>query len=203
MENELMELQRQIDEKKEQEKNISSGIAHEEIKSEYETNKKELAKNEDFKKLANEIVARSAKAELTKDMLAILNEEQRNELSAYYLQCEKQKLNFRKKKEKGVIIEEVKAEISEKKIEALKKRYGYLYEKDENGQPKNFIANKAVNKYKEFCNWWDGTTDGFKRVVKGFLKAFLWIGIGALVVLLGYRFFEWVAENTQNLPNIQ
>ncbi len=203
MENELMELQRQIDEKKEQEKNVSSGIAHEEIKSEYETNKKELAKNEDFKKLANEIVARSAKAELTKDMLAILNEEQRNELSAYYLQCEKQKLDFRKKKEKGVIIEEVKAEISEKKIEALKKRYGYLYEKDENGQPKNFIANKAVNKYKEFCNWWDGTTDGFKRVVKGFLKAFLWIGIGALVVLLGYRFFEWVAENTQNLPNVQ
>ena len=203
MEKELMELQRQIDEKKEQEKNVSSGIAHEEIKSEYETNKKELAKNEDFKKLANEIVARSAKAELTKDMLAILNEEQRNELSAYYLQCEKQKLDFRKKKEKGVIIEEVKAEISEKKIEALKKRYGYLYEKDENGQPKNFIANKAVNKYKEFCNWWDGTTDGFKRVVKGFLKAFLWIGIGALVVLLGYRFFEWVAENTQNLPNVQ
>lgn len=203
MENELMELQRQIDEKKEQEKNISSGIAHEEIKSEYETNKKELAKNEDFKRLANEIVARSAKAELTKDMLAILNEEQRNELSAYYLQCEKQKLNFRKKKEKGVIIEEVNAEISEKKIEALKKRYGYLYEKDENGQPKNFIANKAVNKYKEFCNWWDGTTDGFKRVVKGFLKAFLWIGIGALVVLLGYRFFEWVAENTQNLPNVK
>lgn len=203
MQKELMELQRQIDEKKEQEKNVSSGIAHEEIKSEYETNKKELAKNEDFKKLANEIVARSAKAELTKDMLAILNEEQRNELSAYYLQCEKQKLDFRKKKEKGVIIEEVKAEISEKKIEALKKRYGYLYEKDENGQPKNFIANKAVNKYKEFCNWWDGTTDGFKRVVKGFLKAFLWIGIGALVVLLGYRFFEWVAENTQNLPNVQ
>lgn len=179
-----------------------SGLAHDEIQDQYEKNRRELAKNEDFQRISREIVERGAKAELTNDMLKILTTEQKNELSAYILQCEKQKLDFRKKKEKGVILEEVKAEVSEKKIEALKKRYGYLYEKDANGEPKNFIANKAVNKYKEFCNWWDGTTDGFKRVVKGFLKAFLWVGIGSLVVLLGYRFFMWVAENSQNLPTL-
>lgn len=179
-----------------------SGLAHDEIQDQYEKNRRELSKNEDFQRISREIVERGAKAELTNDMLQILTTEQKNELSAYILQCEKQKLDFRKKKEKGVILEEVKAEVSAKKIEALKKRYGYLYEKDANGEPKNFIANKMVNKYKEFCNWWDGTTDGFKRVVKGFLKAFMWVGIGSLVVLLGYRFFMWVAENSQNIPNI-
>lgn len=189
---------------KEQQKKVDnySGLAHDEIQDQYEKNRRELSKNEDFQRISKEIVERGAKAELTNDMLKILTTEQKNELSAYILQCEKQKLDFRKKKEKGVILEEVKAEVSAKKIEALKKRYGYLYEKDEDGEPKNFIANKMVNKYKEFCNWWDGTTDGFKRVVKGFLKAFMWVGIGSLVVLLGYRFFMWVAENSQNIPNI-
>lgn len=200
------ELQRVKEKKelmlKEQEQQNYSGLAHDEIQDQYEKNRRELSKNEDFQRISREIVERGAKAELTNDMLQILTTEQKNELSAYILECEKQKLNFRKKKEKGVILEEVKAEVSNKKIEALKKRYGYLYEKDENGEPKNFIANKMVNKYKEFCNWWDGTTDGFKRVVKGFLKAFIWVGIGSLAVLLGYRFFMWVAENSQNIPNI-
>ena len=180
----------------------SSNLAHNEIQTEYDRAKQGLQNNDDFKNLTNEIVVRSAKAELSKDMLEILSQEQRNELSAYLLECEKHKLSYRKKQEKKVIIEEVKAEVSNKKIEALKKRYGYLYPKDPNGEPIGFIANKAVNKYKEFCNWWDGTTDGFKRIVKGSLKVLLWAGVLTLVGILGYRALKWVADNTQNLPNL-
>ncbi len=183
-------------------KDTNSNIAHNEIQNEYDKAKQGLEKNDDFKKLTNDIVVRSAKAELTKDMLAILTEEQKNELSAYMLECEKHKLEYRKRKEKKVIMEEVRAEVSNKKIEALKKRYGYLYKKDENGEPIGFIANKAVNKYKEFCNWWDGTTDGFKRLVKGSLKVLFWSGVIALVCIVGYRALRWVADNTQNLPNL-
>lgn len=179
-----------------------SNLAHEQIQNEYDRAKQGLQNNNDFKNLTNEIVVRSAKAELSKDMLDILSQEQRNELSAYLLECEKHKLSYRKKQEKKVIIEEVKAEVSNKKIEALKKRYGYLYSKDQNGEPIGFIANKAVNKYKEFCNWWDGTTDGFKRIVKGSLKVLLWTGILTLVGIVGYRALKWVADNTQNLPNL-
>lgn len=182
--------------------NNNSSLAHNEIQTEYDRAKQGLQSNEDFKKLTNEIVVRSAKAELSKDMLAILSEEQKNELTAYMLECEKGKLAYRKKQEKKVIIEEVKAEVSNKKIEALKKRYGYLYPKDEHGEPVNFVANKAVNKYKEFCNWWDGTTDGFKRLVKGSLKVLFWSGAITLVVIVGYRALKWVADNTQNLPNL-
>ena len=183
-------------------KENNSNLAHNEIQTEYDRAKQGLQTNEDFKKLTNEIVVRSAKAELSKDMLAILSEEQKNELTAYMLECEKGKLAYRKKQEKKVIIEEVKAEVSNKKIEALKKRYGYLYPKDEKGEPIGFIANKAVNKYREFCNWWDGTTDGFKRIVKGTLKVVLWTGIVTLVCIVGYRALKWVADNTQNLPNL-
>lgn len=183
-------------------KENNSNLAHNEIQTEYDRAKQGLQTNEDFKKLTNEIVVRSAKAELSKDMLAILTEEQKNELTAYMLECEKGKLAYRKKQEKKVIIEEVRAEVSNKKIEALKKRYGYLYPKDEKGEPIGFVANKAVNKYKEFCNWWDGTTDGFKRIVKGSLKVLLWAGVSVLVVIVGYRALKWVSDNTQNLPNL-
>ena len=183
-------------------KENNSNLAHNEIQSEYDRAKQGLQSNEDFKKLTNEIVVRSAKAELSKDMLAILTEEQKNELTAYMLECEKGKLAYRKKQEKKVIIEEVKAEVSNKKIEALKKRYGYLYPKDEHGEPVGFVANKAVNKYKEFCNWWDGTTDGFKRVVKGSLKVLFWTGVITLACILGYRGLRWITDNTRNLPNL-
>ncbi len=183
-------------------KDSNSNLAHNEIQTEYDRAKQGLKSNEDFKKLTNEIVVRSAKAELSKDMLAILSEEQKNELTAYMLDCEKSKLAYRKKQEKKVIIEEVKAEVSNKKIEALKKRYGYLYPKDDKGEVIGFVANKSVNKYKEFCNWWDGTTDGFKRIVKGSLKVLLWTGVATLVCILGYRVLRWIADNTQNLPNL-
>lgn len=180
----------------------NSNLAHTEIQDQYDKAKQGLQDDNDFKNLTKEIVVRSAKAELSKDMLEILSQEQKNELSAYLLECEKHKLAYRKKQEKKVIIEEVRAEVSNKKIEALKKRYGYLYPKDKDGQPIGFIANKAVNKYKEFCNWWDGTTDGFKRLVKGSLKVLLWTGVITLVVIVGYRALKWVADNTQNLPNL-
>lgn len=178
-------------------------LAHDEIKKEYDVAKEKLHNNDDFKSLTNEIVVRSAKAELSADMLKILSEEQKNELSAYMLECEKKKLEYRQKKEKKVIVEEVKADIANKKVEALKKRYGYLYPKDENGEPIGFIANKAVNKYKEFCNWWEGTSDGFKKIVKGTLKVVFWTGIAVLICLVGYRSIKWIADNTANLPNIQ
>lgn len=183
-------------------KDKSSNLAHNEIRNEYDRAKQGLQSNEDFKKLTNEIVVRSAKAELSKDMLAILNDEQKNELTAYMLECEKSKLDYRKKQEKKVIIEEVKAEVSNKRIEALKKRYGYLYPRDKDGELVGFVANKAVNKYKEFCNWWDGTTDGFKRLVKGSLKVLFWAGIAVVVCILGSRVIKWLADNTQNLPNL-
>lgn len=194
----IEELEKKVEEKKQQE-HITS-LVHEEIQEQYKESKKALVKTDEFKKLTDEITRRSAEAELGKDMLDILDQEQKNALSKYVLECEKKKLDFKQKKEKGIIEEDVKAQVFAKKVEILEKRYGHLYEKDENGNIKNFVPSKSYNKYKSFVNWWDNTSDGFKKITKGILKAMFGIGIIALIIILGKAGFEWLINFTKNLP---
>lgn len=182
--------------------NKSTTLAHDVIQEQYKQHKSELKSNEDFVNLTKEVVARSAKAELQKEILDILSEEQRNELAGYLLECEKQKLEYRKKKERKVIIEDVKSKIAEQKIESLKRRYGYLYKKDANGEPIEFVASKAVNKYKEYCNWWLGTSDGFKKIVKGVLRFLLWGAVVFLVATVGYELIMWLVDGVKELPDV-
>lgn len=195
----LNELDKKLEQARNEANSISTFVKNE-IKSQYEKDKQNLINSEDFKKLTKEITERTAKAELSKDMLAVLNEEQKNELALHILQCEKQKIEYRKKKEKQVVKEEVKAEVFNKKVVALKSKYGYLYDKDDNGEIKNFVPIKIYNKYRSFVNWWDNTTDGFKKITKGILKGLFWTGIVALVIILGYKFFDWV--NSLNIPKV-
>ena len=89
------------------------------IEKQYEKNRNELAKKEDFIGLTEEITQRSAKAKLGEDMLAVMTQEHKNALSAYARECEKKKLEFRTKKEKKLILEDVKADIAQKKVETL------------------------------------------------------------------------------------
>ena len=80
-------------EEKKQQESIT-GLVHNEIKEQYAESKKALVKTDEFKKLADEITRRSAEAELGKDMLDILDQEQKNALAKYVLECEKKKLDF-------------------------------------------------------------------------------------------------------------
>lgn len=196
-EKDLQEMDNKLEEAKRNVGSITS-LVKTEIKNQYDKDKQQLTNSDDFKKLTKEITERTAKAELSKDMLTVLNEEQKNELSLYLLQCEKQKISYRKQKEKKVILEDVKADIYNKKVEALKKKYGYLYQKDENGNILNFVPSKSYNKYKAFVNWWDNTSDGFKKITKGVLKAIFWTLIVGVVAVLGYKLFMFV--NGLNLP---
>lgn len=193
----LQEMDEKLEEAKKNANSITS-LVKTEIKNQYDKDKQQLTNSDDFKNLTKEITERTAKAELGKDMLNVLNEEQKNELALYMLQCEKQKISYRKKKEKKVILEDVKADIFNKKVEALKKKYGYLYEKDENGNILNFVPSKSYNRYRAFVNWWDNTSDGFKKITKGILKALFWSLIVGVVAVLGYKLFMFV--NGLNLP---
>ena len=195
----LVVAKRQEDEQKANQESVTQ-LVHEEIQEQYKESKKELVKTEVFKQLTDEITRRSAEAELSKDMLEILNQEQKNALAKYVLECEKKRLDFKQKKEKGIIEEDVKAQVFAKKVEILQKRYGHLYDKDENGNIKNFVPSKSYNRYKSFVNWWDNTSDGFKKITKGFLRFVLWGGIIAIVIILGRAGFKWFVEFTKNLP---
>lgn len=198
MDRDLMELKKQIDERLEERQDKSQALVdiQEQIEEQYRKGQNELSANQDFVKLTQEVVERNAKAKLGQDMLGILEKEQKNELQAYILKCEKEKLDFKKKKEKKVIIEEVKADISNRKIEALKKRYGYMYKENE-----EFIPNKFHNITREVSNWWNGTSDNFKKIVKGVLKVFFWGAVAILVIKVGSHLVEWIANNAR-LDNI-
>lgn len=165
------------------------------IKQQYDKKTNELATNEDFQSLTQQVIERQAKAQLSEDMLAVLNQEHKNELSQYLLNCEKEKLRFRKKKEKKIIIEEVRSEVFAKKLENLKRRYGYLYKKDSNGEPIDFIPSKSYNRQREVVNWWNGLGENFKRIIKGTLKILFWGCFLVLVVVVGYDLLKWVTTN--------
>jgi hypothetical protein len=172
-------------------------IADDIVKEQYEKDKMQLVKNEKFQEMSKGLVEKGAEIRMQSDLLKILNEKQKNDLAEYTLNCEKSKLAYRQKKEKKVILEEVKSDVQKRKIDALWNRYGYMY-----SDRKDFIPNKTGNIQKEIANWWDNTNSSFKKVVKSTLKTIFWVGIGAIILLLGYRFFMWIAQNTQNLPNI-
>lgn len=195
----MVVAKKQEDEQKANQENVTK-LVHSEIREQYEASKKELVKTDEFKQLTDEITRRSAEAELGKDMLEILNQEQKNALSKYVLECEKKRLDFKQKKEKHIIEEEIKAEVYKRKVDVMQKRYGHLYDKDENGNIKNFVPSKSYNRYKAFVNWWDNTSDGFKKITKGFLRFMLWGGIIALVIILGRVGFKWLVGFTKNLP---
>lgn len=198
-EQKLAEMEEKL-EKAQQEANSISTHVKKEIEQQYQKDKQQLSNNEDFQRLTKEITDRTAKAILTEDMIKVLSAEQKNELALHILQCEKEKIEYKKKKEKSIVKEEVKAEVFNRKVEALKKKYGYLYEKDENGNIKNFVPNKAYNQYRSFVNWWDNTSDGFKKITKGVLKTLFWSGVVALVIMLGYKALKWV--NSLQIPQV-
>lgn len=196
--NEIMEIiNEQLSQKSivESESKDANSAVLQEIEKAYSEHRASLQKDEHFQKGAKEVVTATAKAKMRKDMLEALSEEQRNELSLYILQKEKQQLDYRKKKERGLILEETRAEISNRRIETLKMRYGYMYNEKE-----PFIPSKSYNKSREFANWWNSTSDNFRKLVKGTLKFLLYATIGFLVVYFGYKGLSWIMANT-NLPN--
>lgn len=152
------------------------------LNNEYQKSIKEQAVNTEITQATKQVVERKAKAELTKDMLIVMNDEQQNALAQYYLECQKKQLEYRRKKEKKVIIEETEAEIQKRKFEALWLRYGYMYKNKE-----NFIPSKTYNQTKEISNWWNGTSDNFKKIVKGTIKVLIWGAIAYLFIKYGLK----------------
>lgn len=176
-----------------------NSMVTDELKKRYTESKETVFSDSEINKIANNIMIRETKSQLEQDMLAILSAEQKNALAKYALDCEKEKLDYQKKKEKNLVKQQVKAEVFNKKVDVLKNKYGYLYKKDENGNLLNFIPSKSYNKYKAFCNWWDGTTDGFKKIVKGTLKVMFWVALVGVIGLVGYKLIMWIS--TLNIPH--
>lgn len=192
----IEEITKSFEELKNKDKPISTkingnGLLRGTIDEDYEKKLYELRNSTEYQNSVDELVKAGADTLLQHDRLSVLSEKQKNELAEYELDCEKQQLAYRKKKEKKLIKEQAKAKIQKQKIEILQTRYDYLYKLDDNGKPIDFVSSKFVNKYKEFCNWYSTTSDGFKKIVKGTLKIMFWCG----VIFLAYKGFRWLANS--------
>lgn len=162
------------------------------IEKQYEKSRNDLATNEEFIKATDFVVKKGAEAKIRQDSLAILKQEQLNDLADYYLKCEKEKLEFRKKKEKKLILEDIKAELVQKKIEILKKKYGYMYKENE-----PFIPSKSYNRQRYLVNWWNGLSINVKKTIKGLFRIAIWGTIAVLGFTIGRRVLLWIMENVK------
>lgn len=168
------------------------------ISQDYTSAMGELQKTSDYKETIQKVVEEGAKTKLESDMLSILNEKQKNELAKYALDCKKEQLEYRKKKEKKLIKEQVNADIIEKKIEIQKKKYGYLYKTDKDGNLIDFVPNGFVNKFRAICYWYANLGNGIKKVLWTTIKIGLIIGSVFLVI----KGMGWLA-NSGILDNLK
>ena len=157
----------------------------------------ELNNNKTFQELSNRVTDKETEVQLKEKLLNSLSKEQQNELNEYLLQCEKEKLKYRKKKEKKLIKEEMKAEIQKRKIDALWERFGYLY----NGNKTKFVPNKLNNKFKEVANFYDNSSTTFKKIIKTTFRIVFIIAFCYLFVKVGKDVFLWILKNV-NINNI-
>ena len=160
------------------------------LKDQYKEKLQEQMNSDVIQQATAQVVERKTKAELTKDMLVVMSDEQQNALAEYYLECQKKQLEYRRKKEKKVIIEETKASIQNRKIEALWLRYGYMY-KDK----KDFIPNKAYNTQKEIVMFWNGTSENFKKFVKGTIRFLFWGTVVFLIIKYGIKIIKYLPQD--------
>lgn len=158
-----------------------------------------IAQNEQFQKQSLDINMRDVGAQLLQRQNEIEDKELRNELDRYRLKKEKEKLDYRTKKEKNIVREEVKADVFEKKLEVAEKRYGYLYEKENDETKsmkyKNFTINKFVNRTKEFSNWYKSLSAEVRKIIWTTVKTFLIVGGIALGLYVMYELIRALATS--------
>ena len=168
------------------------------IKEQYKKNKETIAGEENFIKATKDITERAVYAQLEDDALKVLSQEQKNELAKYIFNLNKDMLDYRKKKEKQIVLEEIKSELQNKKIEALKKRFGYLYKENE-----PFIPSKFHNIQKEIVNRWESTSINTKKIIKGVLRILFYGGIAVIIAVVGSNIIKWVLDNADKLSMLK
>lgn len=168
------------------------------VDNQFQMNLKQISENEQFLKVSKEITERAVHAKLEEEAIDVLNKEQKNELAKHVLKLEKDKLNYRQKHEKKVILRNIKADLQNQKIVALKKRYGYMYKENE-----PFIPSKLHNIQKEIVNKWESTSINTKKIIKGVIRTLFYGTLAILIGIIGWNIIEWVLSNADKLQSLK
>lgn len=175
-----------------------------------------ISENEAFRKASLETNTREVTAELQAKVNEIQDKELQNEYQAYLLKKKKEELDYRVKREKDIIKQDVKAQVFNKKYSIAKQRYGYLYNptwqdkldengkpmKNENGEPirelvpsKDFTSNGFLNKMREFEHYYENLSVTARKAIWTALKTVLIIGAIALGGFLLWKLVAFIANS--------
>lgn len=175
-----------------------------------------ISKNEEFQEKSLNINARDINSKLDKLGNEVLDREINNKYKQYQLKKLEEKLDYKTKKEKNLIKQEVKGEIAKKKYEIAYKRYGYLYKPtykevvdengnvvlDDEGKPvmttvpsKNFTPNKFINIMKEAANFWANLSTNTQKIIWTTIKFLILGGVASLVIWAMITIFQKLAQS--------
>lgn len=156
-----------------------------------------IKESEDFKKAAKQLYEKSVQEDFRAEALKIKDKELQNEYDRYALDKKKELLDLQVKHEKGLIKEQVKAEIQQQKIKTAIKRYGYLTPllddegnavKDEDGNVavdmQKFTPNKLSNRFKELEFNYRNMSETARKI--------LWTTIKTVVISGGIGLLCWL-----------
>ena len=177
------------------------------IEEQKQTDLRVIQADESFKKASKELNFRDVQNQLESSALVIADKELNNQYEKYKLDQKKELLKATVNAEKGLIKEQAKAEKYEKKRKIAEKRYGYLYETteitvlDDEGNKikktvyKDFTPSKAINRFKEFGNWYKNLTDGARNFINTTCKFLLrvagWAALGGIL----YGLITWLLHS--------
>lgn len=167
-----------------------------------------ISENEEFRNASLQLNTRTVASKLDEEANKVLDKELQNELDKYRLKKIKEELDYRQKKEKRIVKQQVRADVKATKRRIAEQRFGYLYTpdgtytyKDKDGNDvtttkyKNFTPSWTINKMKEVSNWYKNQTETVQKMIWHTVKFVIFGGAGVGVCFLLYKVVRWLAAS--------
>ena len=182
------------------------------IESQRKKNIEQLSNDVEFQRASYMVDEQRVAAELASQQIDNEQKKLENELKTYILKTQKAQLDYRKKMERRLIRQGVKAEIKQAKRLIAERRFGYLYqedgtyttiEKDQNGNSvevqhtkyKDFSPSYTINKMKEIQNWYKNQTEIVQKAIWNTVKFVIFGGLGVGIIYIVIKALKWLSQS--------
>lgn len=172
----------------------------------------QIANSEEFKRETQKLYHKEVAVDFAEKTIKLADRELNNQYEQYALSKKKELLDLRVKYEKGLIKEQVKAQVQQQKIDIALKRYGYLtplYDennevvKDKDGNVvvdmSKFTPNKPSNRFKELEFNYRNMSQTARKIIWTTIKTVVIVG---LIALGGWLIYKYLIPLLQAIPSV-
>lgn len=172
----------------------------------------QIANSEEFKRETQKLYHKEVAVDFAEKTIKLADRELNNQYEQYALSKKKELLDLRVKYEKGLIKEQVKAQVQQQKIDIALKRYGYLtplYDennevvKDKDGNVvvdmSKFTPNKPSNRFKELEFNYRNMSQTARKIIWTTIKTVVIVG---LIALCGWLIYKYLIPLLQAIPSV-